>query len=90
MTKTVCAGMLVALGLATSALAAPNGVVTPANQCNTARLQQMQLSIDAIRDPVRQEAASAELSMAVAMMQQNDTDGCLMHLTNASEYVLPQ
>ncbi|MBP0580569.1 hypothetical protein J8I29_14690 [Labrys sp. LIt4] len=89
MIKSVCAAAALALGLATSALAAPNGVVTRENQCSISRLQQMQLSVDGIRDPLRHEAAAEELGMAVALMRDNDPDGCMIHLSNAAEYVTP-
>lgn len=89
MIKSVCTAAALVLGLATSALSAPNGVVTPANQCNMSRLQQMQLSVDAIRDPLRHEAAAEELDTAVALMRDNDPDGCMVHLSNAADYVTP-
>lgn len=89
MIKLFCGAMVLALGIATSAAAGQGAVRTQTNQCNQSQLKQMKDSVDTIRDPLRHEAAAEELDMAVALLQDNDFDGCMVHLTNASEYVTP-
>lgn len=89
MIKSICVAAALTLGLAAGAMAAPNAVWTRASQCNESQLKQMKNSVDSIRDPLRQEAALEELDTAVALLQDNDPDGCMMHLSNAAEYVTP-
>jgi hypothetical protein len=89
MIKVAGIALLFVTALSGSAFAAQNAVSTPFTNCNEAQLKQAQNAVDSIPDPQKKSAASQELSMAVQMLQSNDPQGCLEHLTNASKYVTP-
>jgi hypothetical protein len=89
MIKITTAAAVIAIAFTSGALAAENAVSTPATLCNEARLKQAQNAVDSIQDAQKKDAATQELNMAVQMLQNNDPQGCLVHLTNASKYVTP-
>ena len=89
MIKIATAAAIIGIAFTSGALAAENAVTTPATQCNEAQLKQAKNAVDSIQDPQKRDAATQELNMAVQMLQNNDPQGCLAHLTNASKYVTP-
>jgi hypothetical protein len=88
MIRTLSAAALLALAVSTGALAS-GAVVTPATMCNESQLAQAALAVDGIRNLDDRAEAKAELNLAVRLLQDNQPQACMQHLTIASSFVTP-
>lgn len=90
MTRILGAAALFVLAATTGAFAGGGAVVRPATMCNEAQLSQAALAVDGIRDRDARLTAKSELNLAVRLLQDNQPEACLQHLTIATAYVTPE